>query len=211
MKNLRGEPMNNATLGLIWAFSFVILEAVQAVFFGSVFQDYDSFLIGGAVFGFTAGGALIWAGVQTLGQLKIAWANRASLLGLNVSTALVWIAYFFALQMIEPAVVFTVFSGLIPIAIVAASACGVAEASPLRSRVQGVGLFIVATGVCYLAAIALLGQSGFVSDGWTAALAGLLLTSMSAVSLAAMMIYAGGSTTSASHGLRNMGYGFRST
>jgi hypothetical protein len=51
MKNLRGEPMNNATLGLIWAFSFVILEAVQAVFFGSVFQDYDSFLIGGQSLG----------------------------------------------------------------------------------------------------------------------------------------------------------------
>ena len=84
--------MNNATLGLIWAFSFVILEAAQAVFFGAVFQDYDSFLIGGAVFGFTAGGALIWTGVRTPGQLKIAWANRASLFGLNVSTALVWIA-----------------------------------------------------------------------------------------------------------------------
>lgn len=181
--------MNNATLGLIWAFSFVILEAVQAVFFGGVFQDHDSFLIGGAVFGFTAAGTLIWTGVRTPEQLKIAWANGASLFGLNVSTALVWIAYFFALQMIEPAVVFTVFSGLIPIAIVIASACGVREASPLRNRVEGVGLIIVAIGVGYLAAITLLGQSGFVRGGWTAALVGLLLTCVSAVSLATMMIY----------------------
>ncbi|SFU22280.1 hypothetical protein [Mesorhizobium sp. YR577] len=80
--------MNNATLGLIWAFSFVILEAAQAVFFGGVFQDYDSFLIGGAVFGFTAAGALIWAKVRTPEQLKIACANGASLFGLNLSTPL---------------------------------------------------------------------------------------------------------------------------
>jgi drug/metabolite transporter (DMT)-like permease len=181
--------MNNVTLGLIWAFSFVILEAAQAVFFGGVFQDYGSFLIGGAVFGFTAAGALIWAKVRTPEQLKIAWASAASLFGLNLSTALVWIAYFFALQMIEPAVVFTVFSGLIPIAVLVASACGVPEASPLRNRVEGVGLITVVIGVGYLAAITLLGQSGFVRGGWTAAMAGLLLTCVSAVSLAAMMIY----------------------
>lgn len=181
--------MNNATLGLIWAFSFVILEAAQAVFFGGVFQEYDSFLIGGAVFGFTAAGTLIWAKVRTPEQLKTAWANGASLFGLNLSTALVWIAYFFALQIIEPAVVFTVFSGLIPIAILIASACGLPEASPLRSRVEGAGLIAVVIGVGYLAAITLLGQSGFVRGGWTAALAGLLLTCVSAASLAAMLIY----------------------
>ncbi len=181
--------MNNAALGLVWAFSFVILEAAQAVFFGGVFQDYDSFLIGGAVFGLTAAGALIWAKARAPEQLGIAWANRASLFGLNLSTALVWVAYFYALQMIEPAVVFTVFSGLIPIAIVIASACGVPEASPLRNRIEGIGLIAVVIGVGYLAAITLLGQSGFVRGGWTAAIVGLLLTCVSAVSLAAMMIY----------------------
>lgn len=181
--------MNNAALGLIWAFSFVILEAAQAVFFGGVFQDHDSFLIGGAVFGFTAAGALVWARMRTPEQLKTAWANAASLFGLNLSTALVWIAYFYALQMIEPAVVFTVFSGLIPVAIVVASTCGVPEASPLRNRVEGVGLIIVAIGITYLAAITLLGQSGFVRGGWIVASVGLLLTCVSAISLAAMMIY----------------------
>lgn len=199
--------MNNVAPGLIWAFSFVILEAAQAVFFGGVFQDHDSFLIGGAVFGITAAGALIRAKVRTPEQLKIAWANAASLFGLNLSTALVWIAYFLALQMIEPTVVFTVFSGLIPIAILIASACGVKEASPLRNRVEAVGLIAVVIGVGYLAAITLLGQSGFVRGGWIAAMTGLLLTCVSAVSLAAMMIYSQrlnrlGITPAAQYGLR---------
>lgn len=181
--------MNSATVGLIWAFTFVILEAAQAVFFGAVFQDYDSFLIGAAVFGFTAAGTLVWAGLRTPGQLAAAWTNRLSLIGLNISTAIVWIAYFFALQMIEPAVVFTIFSGLIPVAILVAAAFGVREASPLRNRVEGLGLLVVVIGVGYLVAITMLGQSGFVRGGWSVAATGLLLTCVSALSLAAMMIY----------------------
>jgi len=181
--------MNNVTVGLIWAFSFVILEAAQAVFFGGVFQDYDSFLVGAAVFGPTAAATLVWTYLRTPDQLRIAGANRVALVGLNVSTALVWVAYFFALQMIEPAVVFTIFSGLIPVTILVGSIFGVPEASPLRNRVEGAGLLIVVVGVCYLAAITLLGQSGFVRGGGTVALTGLLLTCVSAISLSAMMIY----------------------
>lgn len=181
--------MNNAAIGLLWAFTFVILEAAQAVFFGGLFQAYDSFLIGGAVFGLTAAGTLVWAAVKTPEQLRIAGANRASLLALNLSTTLVWITYFFALQLIEPAVVFTVFSGLVPISIVFASACGFPEASPPRNRVESTGLITVAVGIGYLAAVTLSGQSGFVRGGMVSAIAGLLLAAMSAVSLAVMMIY----------------------
>jgi len=186
---LGSETVNNAKLGLIWAFSFVILEATQAVFFGGVFQNHDSFVIGAAVFGFTAVGTLIWARLRTPEQLLIAWGNRASLLGLNLSTSFVWIAYFLALQMIEPAVVFTIFSGLIPIAILIASVCGVAEAPPLRNRVEGIGLGVVVIGVGYLAAITILGQSGFVRGGLANAFFGLLLTCISAIGRAAMMIF----------------------
>lgn len=181
--------MNNATLGLIWAFTFVILEAAQAVFFGGAFQGYDSFLVGAAVFGFTALGALTWTGFRAADELRTAWHNSAALFGLNLSTALVWIAYFLALQMIEPAVVFTVFSGLIPITVLAAWAFGVPEATPLRNRTEGVGLLIIVIGIGYLIAITVLGQSGFVRGGRTIALAGLVLTAVSGASLAAMMIY----------------------
>ncbi|MEM1430783.1 MAG: hypothetical protein AAGG09_15115 [Pseudomonadota bacterium] len=180
--------ISHASFGFVWAFTFVILEAAQAVFFGGVFQDTDSFLVGAAVFGLTAAASLLAANVRAPDQLRIALANPAFLLALNVFTAAVWIAYFFALQLVEPAVVFTVFSGLIPIAVLGAAALGVPEASPLRNRTEAMGLLIVAGGVSYLAAITLLGRSGFVRGDWSVALAGLLLTSVSAVSLAAMMV-----------------------
>lgn len=181
--------MNSATHGLIWAFLFVILEAAQAVFFGGVFQAYDSFVIGAAVFGFSALGTLVWAAWKSPDQLHIALQNKASLLGLNLSTTIVWIAYFYALQMIEPAVVFTVFSGLIPIAVIVAARLGVPETSNLRNGIEGGGLIIIAIGVGYLGVITLLGQSGFVRGDWPVALTGLGLSCVSAVSLAVMMFY----------------------
>ncbi|WP_299701957.1 hypothetical protein [uncultured Tateyamaria sp.] len=76
---------------------------------------------------------------------------------MNISTTFVWIAYFFALQMIEPAVVFTIFSGLMPVAILAAVWFGVSEASPLRNRVEGFGLLVVVLAIAYLCAITMLG------------------------------------------------------
>lgn len=175
--------------GPIWAFSFVILEAAQAVFFGSVFQNTDSFLIGVVVFGATAVATLIYAYARTPCQLAIAWSNRSALLWLNISTALVWVAYFFALQLIEPAVAFTIFSGLIPISIVLASCLNVPEASPIKNWLEGVGLFIVLIGVVYLSAATLLGTSGFVREGRYSAISGLILSYVAAASLAGMMIY----------------------
>jgi hypothetical protein len=83
--------------------------------------------------------------------------------------------------------VFTVFSGLIPITVLIAARFGVPEAADLRNHVEGVGFLIVALGVCFLCAITLLGQSGFVRGGWSVALAGLALTCISAVSLTVMM------------------------
>ncbi|MEM8840303.1 MAG: DMT family transporter [Pseudomonadota bacterium] len=181
--------MNKATLGLTWAFSFITLEAAQAVFFGGVFQDYDSFVIGAAVFGASAAGTLIWAGLRTPVQLNIALANPLILLGLNLSTMFVWIAYFFALQMIEPAVVFTVFSGLIPVAILIAAWLGVPEASPARNRVEGFGLIVVIVAIAYLCAITVSGQSGFVRGGVPVGIGGVVLSAVAASSLAVMMIY----------------------
>ena len=154
--------MRRLSPGLAWAILFVGLEAVQAVFFGSVFQSHDSFLVGAMVFGATAAATLVWAGLRTPVQLHIAWSNRTSLLGLNLSTTVVWIAYFFALQMIEPAVVFMVFSGLIPIAVHAAAHLGVPEATRLRNGIEKKGLIVIGLGLGYLWAITLLGHSGFV-------------------------------------------------
>ncbi|MEM9763458.1 MAG: hypothetical protein AAF968_13265 [Pseudomonadota bacterium] len=99
--------------------------------------------------------------------MRTPWNNRHALLGLNLSTAFVWVADFFSRQMTLPAVVFTIFSGLIPVAILILSALGIAAASGLRNTIEGAGLVIIVVAIIYVAAITLLGQSGFVqAAGW---------------------------------------------
>lgn len=181
--------MRGTTRGLLWAFTFVLLEAVQAVYFGGVFQARDAFLVGALVFGTTATVALAWTASRSPAQFGIAWSERASLIGLNVSTMLVWVAYFYAIQMIEPAVVFTLFSGLVPLSVVAAARLGVPETASTNSWIEVAGLAIIGFAMAYLCAITLMGQSGFVRGGVTVALAGLLLSALSATSLAALMLY----------------------
>lgn len=181
--------MGRFHLGLVWAISFVGLEAVQAVFFGNIFQAHDAFVVGAWVFGTSAAVALGLAAYRTPNQLRIAWNARGSLIGLNVSTAMVWVSYFLALQMIEPAVVFSVFSGLIPLSILVAGQLGVPEATSVEGRLEWLGLTCVTAALCLLASATLAGWSGFVRGGSEVVAIGLGLSTLSAVSLAAMMIY----------------------
>jgi drug/metabolite transporter (DMT)-like permease len=181
--------MSRLRIGLFWAILSVGLEAIQAVFFGGIFQAHDSFVIGALVFGTTSAATLAWTQLRTPDQLNIAWSKQRSFLGLSLSMTIVWIAYFFALQIIEPAVIFMVFSGLIPLSILAVSRLGVPEATTPHNGIEKIGLAVIGLGVIYLWAITILSHSGFVRGGLPTAIIGLFLSATAAISLAVMMIY----------------------
>src|SRR3990170_6666611 len=100
--------MKAGAQGLIWCFTFVILESIQAVFFGGLFQRMDSFLIGSLIFGLSTLGGVALTLFLNPGQLALAFRNVRPLIGLNVTAALSWIAYLICIQLIEPAVAFTI-------------------------------------------------------------------------------------------------------
>lgn len=74
-----------AAKGLIWCFTFVILESVQAAFFGGLFQRMDSFLIGSLIFGLSTIGGIAWTYFLDPGQLTAAFRHPAPLIGMNVT------------------------------------------------------------------------------------------------------------------------------
>ena len=61
--------MNRAAIGVIWGLAFVSLEAVQYVYFGSLFQRMSSYLFGFLVFGITTIAFVGWAAIQVPDQL----------------------------------------------------------------------------------------------------------------------------------------------
>lgn len=143
--------------GLVWCAIFVVLDAVQAVYFGAVLQRLDSFLIGGLVFGLSAAGCLIWAALRDPGQIGIAFAHRGALMGLNASTAGAWVTYLIAVQLVEPAVAFALFCGLVPLTMIVAGWLGSGEGQAPRNRLEAAGNLVLAGGLALLCGVTLMG------------------------------------------------------
>lgn len=181
--------MSPAQIGVLWCFVFVLLEGVQTVYFGGVLQRLDSFLVGFLVFGIATSFGLLWTAVAAPRQLVVAFRHPWPLIGANLSAAVSWLLYLLAVQMIEPAVVFTVFCGSIPLTTIVAARFGQPEANGLRNGVEGLGNLVVLAGMAIVALATLLGWSGFVRGGLLEAVVGLALTLSSGVIITWMLFY----------------------
>lgn len=185
------SPRGKDLHGIFWCLVFLILDALQAVFFGSFLQRMDAFFTGALVFGVPTFLILLWLWFWDRQQLRLAFANFGAVAGLNITAAGAWLAYLIALQLVEPAIAFTLFSGIIPIAAVAARRFGFHEALPVRNRLEAAGHIILVLGMMVLAVATLAGLSGFVRGGMIAAFSGLFLAVASGVFITGMLLYGG--------------------
>jgi len=174
--------------GLAWAMVFVVLDAAQAVYFGGVLQRHDAFLLGGTVFGLSAAGCLAWTAIRAPKDLRQALGQGRALAGLNISVAGAFVAYFHALQMIEPAVAFALFAGVIPIVTIIAGRVGIGEAERSRNRIEAVGNATIVAGLSLLAIATVLGLSGFVRGGAVVAAAGVALAVVAGAFITFMLL-----------------------
>jgi len=181
--------MSRTQLGLLCCLSFVTLEAFQTVYLGAVFQNVDSFLVGAWVFGISVVGCTLVTGVLRPDEL---WASLRAwrlVLALNLFAALTWTTYFIAVQLIEPAVVFTVFSGMVPIGTIIGAWLGLPEAGVPKSRLMRLGNGIILLSILFLAVITMQGWSGFVRGSALAALIGIGLSALSGGCTAFVILY----------------------
>lgn len=147
----------------------------------------DSFLVGFLVFAISTTGAILWTALTAPHQLAIALRNPRPLIVANVSAAVSWIIYLLAVQMIEPAVVFTIFCGAIPLTTILAARLGVPEANGIRGSLEGLGNLLIFAGMAILAVSTLLGYSGFVRGGLVEAMTGLALAASGGVVITWML------------------------
>lgn len=181
--------MNRAVLGVICALIFVFLESTQFVFFGGLFQHMSSFLFGLLVFGITTMGLVGWAAVTDPGQLRRALSNPVPLIGVNLSATLAFAAYLTSVQLVEPAVTYTISAGAMPVTTYVLYRCGVREGEAMRNRVEAIGNLLLFCGVIFLAVVTISGHSGFVRGEWDVALAGVLLAIADGVFFTCVLVY----------------------
>ena len=185
--------------GLAWCATFLILDAIQAVYCGGIFQRIDAFGFGAVVFGAPAVLAIAWVWLTRPVQLAAVFKARSSLIWLNITTAGAWLTYLIAIQLIESAVAFTLFSGIIPVSALVAARLGIGAPAGRQSTLEKAGMALLIVGMALLAAFTLTGLSGFVRGGLAVALAGLGLALVAGTLITGMLL--------SSHGLVRAGVG----
>lgn len=164
-----------------------MLDAAQAVLFGRFLQRMDSLALGFFVFGLSAAFCLALTALRAPSEFRAAWTAPGELLALNVSSAAGWLAYLGAIQLIEPAVAFTIFSGVIPLTIVATRQSLSIDSGALHGC-ERIGLAVLAIGLVALCASTMAGYSGFVRGGVGVAALGLALAAFAGLAMAGMVL-----------------------
>ncbi len=175
-----------ARVGLLWALAFVTLESVQFVFFGGAFQRMNSYLFGAVVLGVSITGFLTWATVFRRHELRRAFRRPGLLLAINAAATLSWLSFLGSVQLIEPAVAYTIGTGVMPLAAWLFWRLGLPEGAPPRNPVEFLGMAVISVSVLMLAFVTLAGLSGFTRGGWAAA--GVLLAVADGVSFTMLLI-----------------------
>ena len=122
-------------------------------------------------------------------QLKKAFRNPSSLIGLNVTATLAWASYLSAVELIEPAVVYTISAGVMPITAYIARQFSGETQNANGSIYEKLSLLLLLLGIVYLSYITISGQSGFVKSNTNSALLGVVLAVADGVFFTWMLIY----------------------
>ena len=176
-------------VGLFWSAIYILLESAQSVFFGSVLQEMDSFQLGFWVFGITTFFLLLGVWLFDPEQIKLCGQNLRGLFACNCSTATGWILYLFSIQLIEPAVAFTVSSAAMPISAIGLAFLGIGEPVSLDTRQKRIGFSLIAAGIVFLVGATLLGLSGFVRGSQVSGILGSASALLSGCAFAWMLIH----------------------
>lgn len=167
--------MSRAATGVIWALAFVLLESLQYVFFGNIFQRVSSVLFGSLVFAIVVIGFVGWSALRRPEDLRCALRQPRLLLLINLTATVSWLMLLLSVQMIEPATAYTIGAGAMPLAAWTAHRLGIPEGDAPRNGAERVGILMILAGVVFLSVITIAGWSGFVRGGAVVAVVGISL------------------------------------
>ena len=180
--------MHPLLAGVFWTLVFVVVEAIQFVYFGGLFQQISAFTFGFFVFGIIT---ILFVGISAItasGQIRIAISNPKLLFWLNFYATLAWASYLTSVQLLEPAVVYTISAGAMPVAAYLARRFSAHEGQSSVNPLEPFGLLLLIAAIIYLTGVTLSGNSGFVRGGSLTALAGVLLAIADGVFFTLMLI-----------------------
>lgn len=163
---------------------FVLGQAVRDVYFAGVFQGLDFFEV--ALLSFAVC-AVVFALVASL-RAPAAWRKFKGhcrlLLWVNLTTGAAWLAFFYAIKHLEPAVASTLYMGAGPLTILALSRGRRETGEGAKAgRMEGGCYLGLALTMAALWLVALGGASGVAGADWVTVLAGLSCATLGGASI----------------------------
>ncbi len=162
------RPPDREALGFFASLVFTAMAAVRDVYFAGVFQEVSPLLVGVVAFSLCSIVFLPIALVRSPASVGRLLRRPRELVGVNATTALAWIAFFYALRTTEPLLVQVLFSGIGPLTIVCLDGHD-------RSRGERVGHWGLMATMALAAAVVLAGLSGGPPQPFGFALLGVVL------------------------------------
>ncbi len=157
------RPPDREALGFLASLVFTAMAAVRDVYFAGVFQEVSPLLVGVVAFSLCSIVFLPIALVRSPASVGRLLRRPRELVWVNATTALAWIAFFYALRMTEPLLVQVLFSGIVCLD------------GHDRSRGERVGHWGLMATMAPAAAVVLAGLSGGPPQPFGFALLGVVL------------------------------------
>jgi len=179
----RSESRREAA-GFIVSAGFVCLASVRDIYLGGLLQRVSppliallAFIVGSAVF-------LLIGFINARQSFPVLWEQRRVLFSVNLSTASAWIAFLYALKVIEPSVVQILFSGIGPLSVIWIEGNLLAVGPKIRlTAAERLSFMALAATLLLSAAVVLAGFSGLGQVPVGSASLGVSLAAFAGVSI----------------------------
>ena len=171
-----GSPtlQSQETTGVFAAVGFVCLAAVRDVYLGGLFQRLNPFLIMVVAFALCTA-AFLPALFGSRDSIMVLRRKPAALLWINATSATAWIAFMFALTLIEPCIVQIIYSGIGPLSIIYIESKLSNPTVVALTRPERFAYLILFVTLAFAAMVVLTGQSGLVGQPLSKALLGVIV------------------------------------
>ncbi|MBG03382.1 MAG: hypothetical protein CMM59_04820 [Rhodospirillaceae bacterium] len=166
--------------GLLFLTVFALSQAVRDTFFANTFQSVSFLFVAALAFGMSTllfGG---WAVLRAPQEIRFLSGRPARFAVLNLTTALAWLAYFFALKHLEPAIVSMIYVGVGPLVILFWSGGERPGHMRFAECAAYTGIAAALAGIAY---VVLFGHSGLQSDDATLRTGALIAVVIGGVSI----------------------------
>jgi len=117
MDGLGGSRGNREAAGFIVSVAFVALATVRDVYLGGLLQRVSPLLVAMVAFSLCTLVLLPTAFVHSRDSFAVLRRRPADLLWVNATSAAAWLAFLFALKLVEPALVQILYSGIGPLSL----------------------------------------------------------------------------------------------